>query len=153
MDKLTSRAPQAARLLLGAVFTVFGLNGFFNFLPMPPPPPAAGAFFGALAATGYMLPLLKSFEVFAGLLLLSGRMVPFALTLLAPIVVNIVAFHLFLAPQGLPLAIVVLGLGSYLAVVHRAAYRALFAAPHGTAGAAPTRRPTGQAAPQTLRAA
>jgi uncharacterized membrane protein YphA (DoxX/SURF4 family) len=153
MDKLISRAPQAARLLLGVIFTVFGLNGFFNFLPMPPPPPAAGAFFGSLAATGYMLPLLKGFEVFAGVLLLSGRMVPFALTLLAPIVVNIVAFHLFLAPQGLPLAIVVLGLGSYLALVNRAAYSALFAAPRSTAGAAPTQTLTARPERQTLRAA
>ena len=63
-------------------------------------------------ATGYMWPLIKSVEIFAGALLLSGRLVPFALTLLAPIVVNIVALHTFLAPQGLPVALLVLTLGT-----------------------------------------
>jgi uncharacterized membrane protein YphA (DoxX/SURF4 family) len=126
MDKLKARIPHAARILLGTIFTVFGLNGFLNFLQMPPPPPAAGAFFGALMATGYILQLVMLVQVFAGVLLLSRRLVPFALTLLAPIVVNIVAFHLFLAPQGLPLALLVLGLGLYLAWTERDAYRPLF---------------------------
>ena len=93
MDKLNARTPHAARILLGTIFTVFGLNGFLQFLKMPPPPPAAGAFFGALMATGYMLPLIMSVQLFAGVLLLSRRLVPFALSLLAPVVVNIVAFH------------------------------------------------------------
>jgi uncharacterized membrane protein YphA (DoxX/SURF4 family) len=130
MDTLKRHAPTAARLALGLLFTVFGLNGFFSFLPMPPPPERAAAFFGALFATGYMLPLIKGTEVLAGLLLLSGRVVPFALTLLAPVVVNIVAFHLFLAPQGLPIALLALALGLYSAWNERDAYRALFARKH-----------------------
>src|SRR5262245_14008901 len=96
-----SKLPLAARVVLGLIFTVFGLNGFLHFLPQPPSTPAAMAFGGALAATGYMFPLIKGTEVLAGVLLLSGRYVPLALTLLAPVVVNIVAFHLFLAPAGL----------------------------------------------------
>ena len=140
MEKLNARIPHAARILLGTIFTVFGLNGFLNFLKMPPPPPAAGAFFGALMATGYMLPLMKSVEIFAGVLLLSRRLVPFALTLLAPIVVNIVAFHLFLAPQGLPLAGLVLGLGLYLAWTERDAYRPLFQSRRAVAGSRYNRR-------------
>ena len=74
-------------------------------LPAEPPEPAsAGAFLGALFSTGYMFPLIKGTETLAGALLLSNRFVPLALTLLAPVLVNIVAFHVFLAPAALPLA-------------------------------------------------
>ena len=52
--------PTAARLFLGLVFTVFGLNFFLHFIPTPPPPPRAGAFAGALFASGYLFPLLKT---------------------------------------------------------------------------------------------
>ena len=99
MEKLISLAPTAARIFLGLIFFVFGLNGFLQFMPQPPQPEAAGAFIGALAATGYMFPLIKGTEVVAGLLLLSGRFVPLALTLLAPIIVNIALFHTVLAPN------------------------------------------------------
>ncbi|MCA9535998.1 MAG: DoxX family protein, partial [Myxococcales bacterium] len=79
-----SKLPTAARLFLGLAFTVFGLNGFLHFLPMPPMSGEPAAFMGALAATGYMFPLIKGTEVVAGLLLLGNRLVPLALTLLAP---------------------------------------------------------------------
>ena len=98
MNAISRRLPTIARLALGLIFFVFGLNGFFHFLPQPPAPPRAMAFAGALFASGYFFPLLKAVEVTAGALLLAGALVPFALTLLAPIIVNIVAFHLFLAP-------------------------------------------------------
>lgn len=130
MQIARSKAPLIARFALGALFLVFGLNGFFHFLPQPakPPPPEALAFAGALFQTGYMFPLIKGTEVFAAALLLSGRYVPFALTLLAPIVVNIVAFHVFLAPGVGPLAIAftALGLGLYLAWTERAVFKPLF---------------------------
>jgi hypothetical protein len=119
-----------ARVLLGLIFTVFGLNGFLHFLSMPAPPQPALAFFGALAATGYMIPLLFASQVVGGALLLLG-VVPLALVILAPVIVNIVAFHVFLAPGGLPLAIVVAALASFLAWTHREAYRPLFT-PAGT---------------------
>lgn len=114
--------PAAARYLLGAVFTVFGLNGFFHFLPQPPSTPAAMSFAGALFATGYFFPLLKGTEVVAGLLLLGNRYVPLALTVLAPIIVNIVAFHAFLAPQGIGIALVVLLAELFLAWSYRDAF-------------------------------
>ena len=76
---------------------MFGLNGFLNFIPQPPMSGPPANFVGALAATGYLLPLLKDTEVAAGALLLSNRFVPLALLILAPVVVNIVAFHAFLA--------------------------------------------------------
>lgn len=128
MQTLRTHAPTAARVLLGLVFTVFGLNGFFGFLPQPPVPPAAGAFLGALAATGYFFPLLKATEVTAGLLLLGNRFVPLALAVLAPIIVNIVAFHAFLAPGGLPIAALVLGLELFLAWSYRDAFASVLTA-------------------------
>ena len=98
---IRSKLPTVARVLMGVPFLVFGLNGFLHFLPTPPMPAAAGAFVGALAASGYLFPVLKTVEVAAALLLLSGRFVPLALTLLAPVLVNIVAFHAALAPTAL----------------------------------------------------
>ena len=120
-----SRLAVAARIVLGLIFTVFGLNGLLHFMPLPAPPPAAGAFLGALAASGYLFPLLAGIEVAAGLLLLAGRFVTLALVLLAPILVNIAAFHLFLAPGNY--AVVGLGLAAeiYLAWAHRGAFRSV----------------------------
>jgi hypothetical protein len=73
-----------------------------------------------------MFPLIKGVEVIAGVLLLAGRYVPLALTLLAPVVVNIIAFHLFLEPSSIAVPLVAAGLGSYLAWTERAAYAPLF---------------------------
>ena len=116
--------PLTARILLGLLFTVTGLNGFLNFLPQPAAPMPAGAvaFAGAMVKTGYLMPLLMATQLISGLLLLAGRFVPLALALLAPVVINIVAFHLFLAPAGLPLAGVVLVLEVYLAWAYRGAF-------------------------------
>src|SRR5689334_1283698 len=99
------KLPLIARLLLGLIFFVFGLNGFLNFIPTPADmPEKLKAFSGGLMAAGYFFPLLKGTEVICGLLLLTGRFVPLALVVLAPIVLNIFLTHLFLAPSGLGLA-------------------------------------------------
>ena len=123
-----SKLPMIARILLGLIFFVFGLNGFLNFLPTPPMPEAAGSFAGALAATGYMFPLIKLIEVIVGILLLANKFVPLALLLLAPITVNILLFHAVLAPAGLPLPIVILALHLYLARVYVSVYKPLLTA-------------------------
>jgi len=126
---MTRHLPTVARLLLGFVFVLFGLNGFFQFLPQPSNiPEPAMAFAGALLKAGYMFPLIKGTEVVAGTLLLSNRFVPLALALLAPNVVNILAFHAFLAPAGVGLALFVLILEVYLAWAYRDAYRPMLAA-------------------------
>ena len=116
-----------ARILLGVIFVVFGLNGFLQFLPQPPMPQAAIAFFGALAASGYMLPLLFATQILGGALLLVG-IVPLALLILAPVIVNIMAFHIFLAPDGIPLAVVVCVLALFLTWANRDSYRPLLVA-------------------------
>jgi uncharacterized membrane protein YphA (DoxX/SURF4 family) len=124
---LTRKLPTVVRVLFGLVFFVFGLNGFLQFLPQPPMPERAGQFVGALAAAGYLFPLLKLTEVVAGAFLLANRFVPLALALLAPIVVNIAAFHLVLAP-GLPMVIFLLGAELYLAWAYRDAFRPMLRA-------------------------
>jgi uncharacterized membrane protein YphA (DoxX/SURF4 family) len=109
-----------ARLLLGLVFLVFGLNGFLHFIPQPKEMPAGAAdFFGALMRTGYMVPLIFTAQTLGGALLLLNCFVPLALALLAPVVVNIILFHIFLAPSGIPVACVVVALELYLAWSYR----------------------------------
>ena len=98
-----------ARLLLGFVFLVFGLNGFFHFIPMPPPAGLAGQFMGVVFATHYWV-LIFAVQAKGGLLLLVNRYVPLALVLLGPVIANILNFHIFMAPQGLPLAVIVTAL-------------------------------------------
>ncbi len=117
-----------ARVLLGLVFFVFGLNGFLHFMPNPPPTPAAGAFFGALIQTGYMFTLIFGPQVLGGALLLLGVAVPFGLIILAPEIVNIVCFHIFLSPvpMQLVIALVVAALEAFLAWHYRAAFAPLF---------------------------
>ncbi|HXN23808.1 MAG TPA: hypothetical protein VOA41_13805 [Candidatus Dormibacteraeota bacterium] len=104
-----------ARLLLGLIFLVFGLNGFLHFIPMPPPTGLAGQFIGALFASHYWV-VIFGVQVIGGLLLLVNRFVPLALVLLGPVIVNIFFFHALMAPAGLPLAIVVVVLWAILAV-------------------------------------
>ena len=95
-----------ARFLLGLIFLVFGLNGFLHFIPMPPPTGVAGQFFGALYVSNYLVVILL-LQIVGAILLLLNRYVPLALTLLAPIIVNVLLVHLLMAPSGLPLALVV----------------------------------------------
>lgn len=96
-----SKLATAARILMGAAFLVTGLNGFFHFLPEPELPQAARAFMGALVASRYMMPLVMATQVAGGALLVTGLAVPLALVLLAPVLVNIVLFHLYLARGGI----------------------------------------------------
>ncbi|MEI9951808.1 MAG: DoxX family protein [Pseudomonadota bacterium] len=138
MSSISSKLPSIARVVLGLAFFVFGLNGFLHFLPQPPMSGPPANFAGALFATGYMFPLIKGTEVAAALLLLSNRYVPLALAVLAPVLVNIVAFHAFLAPAGLALPIVLLGLELYLARSYREAFAPMLHArtePHTNAPA------------------
>jgi putative oxidoreductase len=93
-----------ARILLGLLFLVFGLNGFFNFIHMPPPTGLAGQYFGVLFVSHYLV-LAFLLQVVGGALLLANRFVPLALILLGPVLVNIVMFHSLMAPEGLPMAL------------------------------------------------
>src|ERR1700693_5452427 len=104
-----------ARYLLGLIFLVFGLNGFLHFIPMPPPKGLAAQFGGAIFASHYWV-VVFGLQVIGGLLLLVNRFVPLALVLLGPVIVNIFFFHVLMAPEGIPLAAVVVILWTILAL-------------------------------------
>ncbi len=124
----TSKSVTAARIVLGLAFFVFGLNGFLHFIPQPPPEGTAAAYLGGMAASGYMFPFIKGTEVLVGATLLAGRYVPLALTVLAPVMLNVVAFHVFLAPAGTALPLALLALHLYLAFRYRAVFAPMLAA-------------------------
>ena len=96
-----------ARILLGLVSLVFGLNGFLNFLNMGPMPTGlAGQFMGALFISHYYW-VVAALQIAAGVLLLVNRFVPLALVLLGPVIVNILCYHVFLNQAGAAPAVVV----------------------------------------------
>lgn len=114
-----------ARILLGLVFLVFGLNGFLNFMPGSLPSGPAGQFLSLLEQTHYAL-FVSAFQVAGGVLLLVNRYVPLALALLAPVIVNIFLFHLLMEPSGLPLAVLVVVLWGIVALRYRQYFSGIF---------------------------
>jgi putative oxidoreductase len=92
-------AAAIARFVLGLVFVVFGLNGFLNFMPMGPVPALAGQFGGALIQSHYMAVVL-ALEIVSGLFLLTNSYALLATTFVAPIIVNILLFHIFHGASG-----------------------------------------------------
>jgi putative oxidoreductase len=107
-----------ARILLGLVFLVFGLNGFLQFIPPGPMPTGvAGQFAGALMASHFVW-MVSGFQVLCGVLLLVNRYVPLALVILAAEIVNILTFHLLMAPSSIPMALVVAILWVIVAARH-----------------------------------
>lgn len=114
------------RILLGLLFTIFGLNGFLQFIPMPPPQGVAGQFMGTLFVSHYLVPIF-ALQTIGGVLLLLNRFVPLALVILAPIIVNIVLFHATMEPKGLGMAIVTIALWSVVFYRARSAFAGLFA--------------------------
>jgi putative oxidoreductase len=114
-----------ARILLGLLFLVFGLNGFLHFIPMPPPTGLAGQYFTVLFVSHYMV-LVFLLQVIGGALLLANRFVPLALILLGPILVNILLFHSLMAPAGLPLALLATALWGIVFSGVRRAFAGVF---------------------------
>ena len=114
-----------ARYLAGAIFLVMGLNGFLNFIPFPPAGGVAGQFMGALYVSHYLW-VIFAFQVIGGLLLLANRYVPLAAAVLAPVIVNILTFHVLMAPSGLPLALFVALLWVAIFIEVRPAFSGLF---------------------------
>jgi len=115
-----------ARLLLGLIFVVFGLNGFLNFLNMGPMPAGlAGQFIGALVLSHYFW-VIAGLQVVGGALLLVNRYVPLGLVLLGPVIVNILLYHIFLNPSGLLMAIVVTVLWGIVFYSHRQYFSGIF---------------------------
>ncbi|HEY6804852.1 MAG TPA: hypothetical protein VI306_14855 [Pyrinomonadaceae bacterium] len=115
-----------ARLLLGLVMLVFGLNGFLNFINMGPMPTGlAGQFIGALALSHYFW-VVAALQVIGGALLLINRFVPLALVLLGPVIVNILCYHVFLNPTGIAFALVATVLWFIVFYGHRQYFSGIF---------------------------
>lgn len=120
------RSVTVARVMLGAIFLVFGFDGVLHFVPLPPMPSAASAFIAALVSTKLFY-LVKAIEILAALLLLSGRYVALALALLAPIVVNILWFDAALDPKSLGVGALLAALEGWLLYSERKRFAPLFA--------------------------
>lgn len=117
---MNQKVIMVSRILLGLIFIIFGSNGLMmvltgaGFIPMPPPKPEVMEAMGGFFKIGYLMPLVKSMQVIAGLLLLSNKFLNFAITLLGPIIVNIVCVHIFIDTSGLAMAVFILILFSLL---------------------------------------
>ena len=116
-----------ARNLLGLMFVVFGLNGFLHFIPQPPPTGVAAQFWMALGAAHYWEPVF-ALQLLGGLILLSNRYVPLGLVLLGPVIVNILLFHILMAPKGIPPGLVAFLLWLIVFYSVRSAFAGIFAA-------------------------
>lgn len=127
--KITAIVP---RFLLGAVLLASGLAGLFHLAPQQVMEGPGGVFMAGLSGS-YLFTLVKLTEVAAGVLLLSNRFVPLALTVIAPVLVNIAAFHLLYAPAGLAVPVVLIGLELVLVWKHREAFAPMLAASTGNA--------------------
>ncbi len=95
-----------ARIIMGLIFVIFGLNGFLHFIPGPLPPGLAGQFLSALIQSHYVW-LVSGAQFIGGALVLAGRFIPLGLAILAPVIVNIDTFHIFLMPTGAQIAILI----------------------------------------------
>ena len=123
----------AARVLLGLIFLVFGANHIVPFLPMPPMAGDAGVFATVLFVHKYFA-VIGLLEVIAGLLLLVGRFVPLALTILGPIIVNILLFSALIAHGGLAIPVLVAVLELSLVFDYRLSFIGIFSPGPGLVG-------------------
>jgi putative oxidoreductase len=133
-------AALVAQILMGVAFTVFGLNGFLHFLPMSMPPagsPAAEFFHATAVASSYMA-FVFAVQLACGLAFLSGVFVRLALVVIAPVIVNILLFHVTMAPEGILPGVIVAALWVVVVSRHWGAFVPLFEARAGKREAAST---------------
>lgn len=123
---MNSMFTKIVRILLGLLLVLFGANKFFGFIPLPELPEKAASFMASLGATGYVLKTVGFLEIIIGTLLLLKKWVAFALTLLAPISINILLFHLFLDVNGIGGALLIAVLNGMLIYKHWPQYKSLF---------------------------
>src|ERR1017187_2612047 len=114
-----------ARILLGLVFAVFGANVFLHFIPMPEQKPSLATDFARALMESHYMYVVGFLQVAGGLILLTGRYIPLGLTLLGPVIVNILCFHIFMNHEGWQLASVVAVLALFLLWRHRANFAGL----------------------------
>lgn len=118
----------AARILLGIIFLVFSLNYWLKFIPIPPAAEgsAAAGFMGAIYGSGF-LALVKVLQLISAVLLLTGRYTNLALTLLGPIVVNILLFHVMIKQSEHALSVVIAVLALVVLIGQKNYLKAIFA--------------------------
>ena len=121
-----SKAILVVRILLGLMFFVFGLNGILHFLPTPPMPPGDAATFATILMTHKYMSFVALCQIVGGLLLLVGRYVPLGLTILGPILVNILLYHFLLEPHGVAIGLIATALELFLIYAYRRSFRGLF---------------------------
>jgi putative oxidoreductase len=108
-----------ARVILGLAFVIFGLNFLLNFLPQPPPPSGLAGDYSKVFVASHLAAAVGAMQFLSGLLLLAGRFVPLALTILAAILFNILAFHILMDPQGIGPGIIATLLWAFLVSRYR----------------------------------
>lgn len=123
---MNAKVVMVVRILLGLLLLVFGINKFANFMPAMEMPEAAGAFFGAMMATGFMIPLIAVVEIAVGAMLVFNKWVPFALVALFPVTVGFILFHLALAPAAIGAAALIAILHIILLYNYRENFKGLF---------------------------
>lgn len=121
-------ATTITRYLLAIMLIVFGLNKFLQFMPMPPLPESAGAFMAALAASGYIMPIVAFVEIGAGVLLMINKFKPLALIVLFPIALNAFLFHAFLDLPGIGGAALLIIMNVFLMFSEKDAYASMLKA-------------------------
>lgn len=115
-----------SRFVVGSIFLVFGLNGYYGFLPLSGPTPEGAAFLASLKETGYLFHLLKAVEIGCGILLVSNLFIPLTLIILAPVIVNIFLFNLFFSPGFIYMPIILAGFTMFLAWHYRSVFKWFF---------------------------
>ena len=111
------------RVIYGIFLLTFGLNGFFNFFPLPEMTEEAGTFIGSLAQTGYILPIVGVLQVVVGLLLIVNKFTPLILIVIFPIMLNAFLLHLFLDPAGIVGSLVAVILNVFLFRANKESYK------------------------------
>jgi putative oxidoreductase len=119
-------ASTICRYLLGIIFTVFGLNGFLHFIPLPPPTGALALQFMISGAVSHFFVLIFLVQLVGGILLLAGRFVPLALVALAGVLINVLDYHLTMDPAGIGAGVLATVLWFVTAWQYRASLRGIF---------------------------
>jgi uncharacterized membrane protein YphA (DoxX/SURF4 family) len=120
----------AAKVLLGGGFLLFGLNGFFHFIPVPPPSNERAKMFADLLVSTKIMSVIQVFEILGGAMILSGRLAPLGLLLIGPVIIGIFVFHLLLDVKNIA-GILVFGLlASYVTYKHRSVFSPFFTIRH-----------------------
>jgi putative oxidoreductase len=127
-DDPVNKVTTVLRILMGLLFVFASVTYLFKLITPPPPVGAMKVFSDGLDASVYLMPAVKVIELVCGIAFVSGLFLPLAAVVITPIIVNIVCVHLFLAPEGLPMALFLVLANGLVAWQHRASYAPLFRA-------------------------